>query len=330
MDDRMILKYMNGQLSSEEKREMLDWINVSDDNRDYYRKMRELWDLSILTDKYDHIDNEEAYNNINNKIAELHEYKGSEKKRFVRIISAFGKVAAIVAIVFLASQYYFKNQEGQLYSGYNKIEVPIGARTKVILPDSSIVWLNSGTKISYPEKFSGNKRIVSLNGEARFEISENREKPFIVNTPMHSITVLGTTFNVYAYDESNHFETTLLEGSIILKNNSEKKILKMEPGQQVVYDKTTQKMTVHNDIDIKGSSSWISDYYSFDKIKFDEMLERLGKYYNKKVIINRPEIAAYECTGKFKVGEPLEHILNVVKVTKPFKYEINEHQIIIY
>jgi ferric-dicitrate binding protein FerR (iron transport regulator) len=235
-------------------------------------------------------------------------------------------------IAILASLYFFKKQQPILYSGYNnRIEVPIGGRVKIVLSDSSVVWLNSGTKISYPEIFTGDKRIVTLDGEAQFEVSENKDRPFVVNTLGHSITVLGTKFNVYAYNESNQFEATLLEGSIILKDNyDEKNFFKMKPGQRAVSDITKRKITIYNNIDLKNISSWISGYYSFDKIKFNEMLDRLGQYYNKKIVINRPEIITYECTGKFKVGESLEHILNVVKVNKFFRYEITDKQIIIY
>ena len=216
-----------------------------------------------------------------------------------------------------------------LFRSYNTIEIPVGNQAKITLPDGSVAWLNSGTTLKYPEQFTGKDRTVQLNGEGWFDITKNKEKPFIVKTPLHSIRVLGTTFNVYAYEESNHFETTLFDGSIIL-NNNEKDILKMKPGQQAIYDKTAQKMTVYNNKEIKNASSWISGYNSFYKTPFNQMLERLGQYYNKEIIIKRPEIATYECTGKFKVSDSLEHILDVVKTTKPFKYEINEHQIIIY
>ena len=330
MDDNKILKYILGHVTQEEKEEFLNWIDESDDNRQYYKKIRKMWDMSLITADYAHNPYDTDFEIIRKRTIGRNKYKLFKHTAFQHILQTIGKIAAVAIVAVFISYFYFSTKEEKDPVSYNIIEIPVGNQAKITLPDGSVAWLNSGTILRYPEQFTGKDRTVQLNGEGWFDISKNKEKPFIVNTPLHSIKVLGTTFNVYAYEESNHFETTLFEGSIILNNNNEKDFLKMKPGQQAIYDKTTQKMTVYNNREIKNASSWILGYNSFYKTPFNQMLERLGQYYNKEVIIKRSEIATYECTGKFKVSDPLEHILDVVKATKPFKYEINEHQIIIY
>ncbi|MBK5721879.1 FecR family protein [Dysgonomonas sp. Marseille-P4677] len=331
MDDIQILKYLKGETTPQEKKMFLDWIDESDENMAYYRNIRELWDMSLLTGDYTNINNEEAFIKIKSEIFDKQENEKPRRRSIPGILINIGKIAAVAIIAILVSQYFYQINENKNYVGYNNIEVPIGDRVKILLPDGSTVWLNSGTRISYPEKFTGDQRIVTLNGEAQFEVTKNEKKPFVVETSHHSVKVLGTVFNVYAYNNSDLFEATLLEGSIWLENKDNKQeIIKMRPGQQAIFDKATHKMIIHDDIKSDNLALWISGYFSFDKIKFSEMLERLGQYYNKKIEIRNSQISDYECTGKFKSGEPLEHILNVVNVSKPFKYKITEKHIIIY
>lgn len=331
MDDNKILKYIRGHATPKEKEEFLNWIDESDDNRQYYKKIRKMWDMSLITANYAQNPYETDFEIIRERAIGKNKHTSFKRRTFQHTVETISKIAAIAIVTVLLSYFYFSTSGEKHRVSYNIIEIPIGNQAKITLPDGSVAWLNSGTTLRYPEQFTGKNRTVQLNGEGWFDISKNKEKPFIVNTPLHSITVLGTTFNVYAYEESNHFETTLFEGSIILNNNTnEKDFLKMKPGQQAIYDKTTQKMTVYNNREIESASAWISGYNSFYKTPFSQMLERLGQYYNKEIIIKRSDIATYECTGKFKVSDALEHILDVVKATKPFKYEINEHQIIIY
>jgi ferric-dicitrate binding protein FerR (iron transport regulator) len=329
MDDKLF-KYIKGQATPEEKSELLNWIDASEENRLYYKKMRELWDLSLLTADGGDKNQEEAYLRIRDKIKKRLLYAGGRKKGLPRLFITFRNIAAVAIIAVLSYQYLFSDAHRETNSRQNSIEVLIGDRAKITLPDGSIAWLNSGTKISYPENFTEDKRTVSLDGEAQFEVVKNEKVPFIVETGRYSITVLGTLFNVYAYQHSNRVETTLYKGSIVLKDENQTQLLQMEPGQKAVFNKTSRKMTLYDDIDVESAASWVTGYYSFDKTKLCDMLDRLGQYYDKEIVINRPLIATYECTGKFKVGESLEHILNVVKVTKPFKYKITEKQITIY
>lgn len=330
MDDNKILKYIQGHATREEKEEFLNWIDESEDNRQYYKKIRQMWDMSLITANYVHNPYETDFEKIRKRTIGKNQPTLFKRRTLQHALETIGKIAAVAIVTVLFSYFYFSTSKGKQPISYNTIEIPVGNQAKITLPDGSVAWLNSGTTLRYPEQFTGKDRTVQLNGEGWFDVSKNKEKPFIVNTPLHSITVLGTKFNVYAYEESNHFETTLFEGSIVLNNNNEKDLLEMKPGQQAIYDKTTQKMTVYNNREIKNASSWISGYNSFYKTPFSQMLERLGQYYHKEIIIRKSEIATYECTGKFKVSDSLEHILDVVKSTKPFEYEINEHQIIIY
>ena len=329
MDEKEILKYIKGLSTPEEKKLMLNWIEESDNNRKYYLEIRKLWDLSLIaSNDSEHIYNDE-YEIIQNRLTQAKQ--SSAKKNIRRIMFNIGKIAAVAVLAVLLSQYFFMKYQDNENISYNNVEVPIGNRVRIILPDKSIVWLNSGTTMSYPDKFNGKERVVSLNGEAQFEVAKDEKHPFVVKTSNHSITVLGTLFNVYAYDESDRYEATLFEGSIKLQNKENKmNPIMMKAGQHVTYDKASHSLEISDDVDTEHMFSWISGYYSFDKVKFSNMIERLGQYYNKKIDIRNPIIADYECTGKFRVGESIEHILNVVKVNNPFKYKITEHEIIIY
>lgn len=329
MNDFLILKYIKGQASAEEKRELHNWIDASDSNREHYKQMRKLWDMSILTDKYSQTGNDKAYRRLEPR---LHIKKNNKKVLYQQIrksVIRLGKIAAIITLTFFVSQYIFKIKDTSL--AYSSIEVPIGQRTKLTLPDGTQVWLNSGTTLTYPEKFSGKNRTVNLDGEAKFEVTHNKEIPFIVETSSYSVKVLGTEFNVYAYKQSNKFEATLMKGSILLQeDNKNGNELKMTPGQQASFNKLTNQMILLDNVDIESIDTWTNGYLSFNQIPFSEMLDRLSQYYGKKIKLNNPEIADYECTGKFKNDESIEQILKVVKTSKPFRYLIQDNEIIIY
>ena len=329
MDDNLLLKYIQGQAEPEEKNDILNRIESDAGNKEYYRKMRELWDLSLITGIDATTKNEAAYQQVSNRIQSEKRQISIVQPTLLKLLWNIGKIAAIVFITFFVSYYFFVKQDKSV--GFSSIETPIGHRTKLTLPDGSVVWLNSGTTLTYPEQFSSKNRTVILDGEARFDVKHIQNKPFIVKTSDYSVTVLGTQFNVFAYNKSAIFETSLLEGSILLKeNNNQNYQLKMKPGQQAAFNKATAEKKIYDNVDVNNSTSWQYGLYSFEKVEFGRMLEKLSYYYNKKIIINNPEIAKYECTGKFQDNESLEHILNVIKISKPFNYKVTGENIIIY
>ncbi len=330
MTDEKIIGFIKGELSPEDKSNFLDWIDEMPENKEYYGKLRQLWNLAVLSGEYDISGNKNAYARVKRKISEKKQ-TDKTKSDIYRIALDVMKFAAVILITFGISRFVFNHPETESPVGYHHIEVPTGQRVKLSLSDGSTVWLNAGTKFTYPEKFSNADRMVSLNGEALFDVQHDEKHPFTVQTSTYSVKVLGTKFNVYAYDESSKLETTLFNGSIIMqKDNNIQNDITLYPGQQAVFDKNTTTMAVYSGMDTTEINSWIYGYHVFNKTPFRDMIERLSHYYEKKITVKLPEILDYECTGKFRHEESLEHILNVVKISKPFRYKETNKEIVIY
>lgn len=173
-----------------------------------------------------------------------------------------------------------ENQEGQLIyannttadaGAVNTITTPNGGMFQLLLSDGTKVWLNAASSITYPVVFNGSRREVSITGEAYFEVSRHKDKPFIVKTATDEITVLGTAFNVNSYTDEPSVKTSLLEGAVKINNT----ILK--PGQAWSDGKVTAT-------DIQQDIAWKSGYFDFDKLPFDQALRQLARWYDVKIV----------------------------------------------
>lgn len=310
MDALFIQRYFKGELSETEEKVLLDWINESEENHKEFLQQRKLWDIFLLNASDD---------------AELGVKRGKERhaqRGRTLWVWEMAKIAAVFLVamgigIALKPHLTFKKEP----VAYNKIEVPIGQRVCLTLCDGSKVWLNAKTHFRFPEKFEKNQRTVYLDGEAMFEVTHNEKAPFYVKTSKYNVKVLGTKFNVYAYNNSNSFETTLVNGKVMLtRNNTSKVSVVLKPNQQMIYDHHSDK-TIVRTVKTAEYTTWIDGYYSFDNEKFESIVQRLERYYEAKIVVNYPELMDYKFTGKFRYSDPLTVILDVVKKNKPFKYQ---------
>lgn len=217
---------------------------------------------------------------------------------------------------------------------YNTLVVPYGRRSRIELSDGSIVWLNSGSKLVYPSRFIENNREVYLEGEAAFNVTHNKNRPFRVITDNQKIEVLGTVFNVSNYRDENNLSTVLKSGSvqIIYKGNSIfnfKKKLKITPGTLAVYNKGTNEMNSEK-VETEKYFSWIEGKMIFhnDNLKF--IMKKLARYYNVDIVINNVDVEKQTFSGALDLKESAEKVINIINETSNFDYSItNENKIII-
>lgn len=201
MNQELLYKYFRGTASIEEEKQILDWVEASDENREAFLKERMLFDVSLFSTKED------------------------TKKKSIRLIPMLRWTARIAAAIIVAVSGYFMtvdyiyNKDAQLQT----ITVPAGQRAQITLADGTHVWLNSQSTLTYAANFGRSDRNVKLDGEAYFEVAKNKSIPFYVHTQMHNVRVIGTCFNVCAYNDSKEFETTLVEGivDIYTSNNAQ-------------------------------------------------------------------------------------------------------------
>ncbi|WP_295711120.1 FecR domain-containing protein [Mucilaginibacter sp.] len=163
---------------------------------------------------------------------------------------------------------------------YNTLSTPRGGEYQVVLPDGTHVWLNSASSISYPVEFAGNERRVKLTGEAYFEVAKNKDKPFYVNSNNVQVRVLGTHFNISAYNDDDELKATLLEGSVQVSKNNSQSLLK--PGQQAVINNGADMIRV-SQANINEVMAWKNGYFIFNDDNIATILKKVSRWYDVDV-----------------------------------------------
>lgn len=166
-------------------------------------------------------------------------------------------------------------------AAYHTLSVPRSGQYRLQLPDGTKVWLNAASSITYPTSFTGDKRTVSITGEAYFEVAKNPSKPFIVQVNQMYITVLGTHFNINAYSDEPDTRTTLLEGAVSVTAGQHMTML--SPGQQVRLDKNNA-LTVANDVDVEDVIAWKNGYTVFENADIETIMRQVSRWYNVEVV----------------------------------------------
>lgn len=203
---------------------------------------------------------------------------------------------------------------------FNTLNVPKGGEYSLILPDGSQVWLNSETSLRFPVQFAKDKREVYLNGEAYFHIQKDSTAPFHVYTNHREITVLGTSFNVSAYEDDDFWETTLVEGKVQVIA-SEGKVL-MKPSQQYVGSNTTGKGILKN-VDPELYTSWVDGKFYFKAFTFEEIVKKLERWYDFTMIYEDHTIGKMRFSGTINKHRPVEETLRYLEKTTNIYFRIS-------
>ncbi len=205
-------------------------------------------------------------------------------------------------------------KEGTPHEAFNHIIIPHGRTASLTLPDGSTVYLNAATQIKYPVSFGKRSREVMLKGEAYFEVSKDKQRPFIVNANNQAlIKVLGTHFDVSAYDDDNIVKTTLVEGSITVSSITSKQSSLVSPGEQVEMD-MQGKMIVRK-VNTEQYTSWREGLFLFDKESFGSVLKKLERYYNIRFAFEEPMKGEIKISGKLNLKTDLEEIIEILQTT---------------
>jgi transmembrane sensor len=274
---------------------------------------------------------------------------------------AAAAVLLLVISLFLFRKPSTNNEEkGQLVSNFNEVSTQLGSKSKVQLPDGSIVWLNAGSKLTYTKDFGKEIREVTLTGEAFFDETKMKEKPFIIHTSSINIKVLGTAFNVKAYPEDKETETSLIRGSIevTIKNRPNDKII-LSPSEKLVVENNIVEQAAKTAATIKGTSEnqpnqpvispmvsinklkyspvdstvaetqWINNKLIFRDEPFTDLAVRMERWYDVTIVISDPSLSQARLNGIFHT-ETISQALDALKESIPFRYEQTGNKIFIH
>jgi ferric-dicitrate binding protein FerR (iron transport regulator) len=311
--------FLEGKLSVAEESELLAWIKQSPENRDVFLKYQQSFGEGLKNKP-----NRET-TEVWEKLQLLLPATTVTPVRFIRNwYQAAAAIAAAFVIGFVVSLLVTRGLSVHPFQPVvqQKIIAPFGARTNFVLPDSSIVWLNSGSELEFPSQF-GKNRPVSLSGEAYFEV-EKGKKPFIVSTIYGAVEVKGTSFNVKAW-KNEGLETTLVSGSVNVFAQNGKGIT-LHPGHQAIL---TQKGFEVAEVETGLYTSWKDGKLIFRKEYLPEIAKRLERWYNVKIELdNDPRLKEIHYTGTLEM-ESFSEVLNLLGKTAPVDYTWDEKNRII-
>ena len=198
---------------------------------------------------------------------------------------------------------------GQPALQYNTLTTKRGEQFQVILPDGSHVWLDAETSLKYPVAFRGNERKVELTGQGYFEVSHNAAMPFIVKTAKTDVQVLGTHFNISAYDDEPYTKTTLLEGVVRIK--SEKATVILKPGEQAVLNDKGQ-LKLNKDVDVAMETAWKNGLFDFKKAGIQDIMVNVSRWYDIDVKYEG-KIPGTKLTGRMSRNVDISGLLGILQ-----------------
>jgi transmembrane sensor len=315
-----IARYFEGSSSDEDNIVLENWIKESPENKICFEQLLNIWMTKDTNYLRKPIDTYHALEEILRKIS---------KKSILRTIWIYwGKIAAVIFIPMLLASFLWissKHEEPMTLSEpvYNEVYATFGTRTSMKLADGTLVWLNSGSSLKYPDKFIGDKREVFLRGEAYFEVSTNRDIPFIVKSTNLNVKATGTRFNVLDYSSDIKSEVTLVSGKVFVSEydttGSGKLISELNPNQHMVYNDKTKLFKVDNEETYKYYS-WKDGKLIFRNEPLSEVVKKIGQVFNVDIELRGAKLQDYRYRATFE-DESLSEILKLLEISSPIKYK---------
>jgi transmembrane sensor len=338
IDYDLLARYLNSECDSEETQQVELWINASVEHKLEFEKLEKAWDLAGAGagfEKWNAKGSKEQFllKVIQNQAGIIHEKEQQVQIKRLQIRNLWKYAAAAILIIGISSILVFTLPGNRQSGAYTEVAVSKGSKSQMTLPDGSQVWLNADSKIKYASDFNEIDRSIYLEGEAYFEVAKNPSKTFIVNAGGLIVEAVGTAFNVKAYPEENVVEATLVEGSVKigLDSKPDQRML-LKPDEQVFYYRpdeqkmVTEKMLISKGIESKQFTSWINGQITINSEPLESLVVKLDRKYDVKFYFDDPALKKLRFTGVFK-DETIEQILEVLKLSSPVNYRIQEREI---
>jgi ferric-dicitrate binding protein FerR (iron transport regulator) len=215
----------------------------------------------------------------------------------------------------------------------NEVVIPYGKKSELLLADGTKVWLNAGSRLAFPSRFTKNTREVFLEGEACFQVVKNEKQPFIVKAGNLDVKVLGTYFNVSSYPADATIETVLLEGSVALQKPKAFGLGKTEvilkPNQKASFKKEQNEIAVTDESDVDLYFAWTYGWLKYERESLWSVLRKVERYYNVEIQLPANYPGDDKITGKLDLKESLDAVMVVLADASQFEYRINENRVFI-
>lgn len=324
----LIVQFLNGSLSEQERVDLKQWISQSEDNIKYFRQIEEIWLAAAGQNDQTIFDKEKAYQHFRVRVSSYKDNKESLSNKKRSLSTTWWRVAsvAILCLFFGGLGYWGSSQATRSQYTEVSVETPYGAKTKLFLPDGTLVWLNAGSTIHYSQGFGIDDRKLILNGEAYFEVVKDEKRPFEVTADDLTVRVLGTKFNFRNYQEEEEARITLLEGKVSVTSTLGEEI-ELAPNQQAAYDKNSLLSKV-SDVKARQSSEWVKGIIFFDEERLPDIARELERVYNVEITIKDESLKNYRFYGSFyRTDQTIQEVMDVLSSTDKLRYIIEGKKI---
>ncbi|AWW32787.1 hypothetical protein DN752_23040 [Echinicola strongylocentroti] len=325
--DLKIARCLQGEASEDEKREVDSWAKQSEQNEYEYERLRAYWKKPIRDPQL--VNHEEQKAQIWQSFLEQQEDIPQRKtsRGWLRMVAAF-LLLACGSFLFYQSDYIFQKADPDSPLWITKANQK-GQKSQIQLPDGSKVWLNADSKISYQEVFSDTARVIQLGGEAFFDVVRDSLRPFIVTTEGLNVRVLGTQFNVEAFEGERDITVSLLEGAVEVHSSEEdsNEGISIQPENGISFIKQENifqrfSKSSHKE-KFNKAISWKEGVLIFEGVDMSVFIQEISRWYGVSVVVKGTPTDDWDLKGQFN-NEYLSNILEAVSYSKGFEYEIED------
>lgn len=296
---QLLLKYLRGDATLDERLEVMNWARCSEENRKELETLRRIYEVLLLSDCDD---------------------AAGKRKRSIHIVKWIASAAVAAAVAAGVWFFGFMNDEEPQTLAVATLEAPVGHQTMTVLNDGTQIRLNSGSRL---EVIAGNgtERRVNLHGEAYFDVARNPDMPFVVTTSGMEVKVLGTEFNVTAYDENQ--TVVLVEGQVEARPSDGGTCVTMHPDQLFGYNAVSGETSLR-EVDVAEYTSWTEGYVLLKSTPVSEIFTKLEHYFRVEIVFPDECLKDVKVSGKFMVNDGLETALGNIALLVPVKYEYGD------
>jgi ferric-dicitrate binding protein FerR (iron transport regulator) len=318
--EELLPGYFSGDLSEQDRAMIDEWRMESEENEILYIESMKAWEAIPLLNEMEQFDSFESLKKVNKKISKQ---EGLKWRTFIQLAAAVLLIPLLAYSGYLTARIFSLNKQQTENLVMQTISSRQGMVTQFDLADGTKVWLNSGSKLQFPTRFTGDTRDVELSGEAFFDVTKNDKQPFRVNAKDLIVEVLGTSFNVVSFEDEEQSEVVLVEGKVLLFSEAEKvkKVFgTMLPGQRAVYNEDLHEVEAE-EVTVDKYIAWRDGNLIFRDDNMEDVVKRLSRWFNVEIVINDPEIKNYEYKASFR-NETLTQVLNLLKLSAPIDYQL--------
>jgi len=331
MDKEQLLKYIQGALNAEQAGEVLWWIGQCEENAAVFAALKADWVFGRLPNTV--LPEEQAKRLLHRQSKPF----GKE------LLQTLMRVAAVLFIPLTGLAFYFMLTRNaaddraiatftppQQQATHLSYHTNPGVKGLVVLPDSSMVWLNSCSTIKCPGEFNNVSRNVELSGEAYFDVKSNTDWPMYVKTPKGiTVVVSGTSFNISAYEDDRDFKFTMISGVATLIREKMRQSIAMAPNDYIVIPDNNRPAKVTKSSNTYYNTAWKEGFLLFENTPMDEVIKKVERWYGVNITVNDRSILDYRFTASFH-SESVSRVLDLLKITSNINSRIKDKEVTLF